>query len=90
MPSFDIRDNDDVIDRAAGLARGDSLHAARRFRAKVVEATQASHDALLGQAVDGLSTADRARVAAHICTIAVHDARSRFVPGRPSTSFAPS
>jgi len=70
MPSFDIRDNDDVIDRAAGLARGDSLHAARRFRAKVVEATQASHDALLGQAVDGLSTADRARVAAHICTIA--------------------
>ena len=42
----------DVIDLAAGLAPGDPLHAARRFRAKVVEATQASHDALLMQAVE--------------------------------------
>ncbi len=60
----------DVIDRAAGLAPGDPLHSARRFRAKVVEATQASHDALLQQPVDGLSTADRLRVAVHVCTIA--------------------
>ena len=60
----------DVIDRAAGLAPGDALHAARRFRAKVVEATQASHDALLHEPVDGLSTADRLRVAAHVCTLA--------------------
>lgn len=60
----------DVIDRAAGLAPGDALHAARRFRAKVVEATQASHDALLQQPVDGLPTEDRLRVAAHVCTIA--------------------
>ena len=67
----DERDQDiDVIDRAAGLAPGDPLHAARRFRAKVVEATQASHDALLQQPVDGLSTEDRVRVAAHVCTIA--------------------
>jgi uncharacterized protein YciW len=65
------RDQDiDVIDRAAGLAPGDPLHAARRFRAKVVEATQASHDALLQQPVDGVSTADRLRVARHVCTIA--------------------
>jgi uncharacterized protein YciW len=60
----------DVIDRAAGLAPGDPLHAARRFRAKVVEATQASHDALLREPVEGLSTADRLRVAAHVCKIA--------------------
>ena len=67
----DERNQDiDVIDRAAGLAPGDALHAARRFRAKVVEATQASHDALLQQPVDGLSTEDRVRVAAHVCTIA--------------------
>ena len=59
----------DVIDRAAGLAPGDPLHAARRFRAKIVEATQASHDALLQQPVHGLSSADRLRVAAHVCTI---------------------
>ena len=60
----------DVIDLAAGLAPGDPLHAARRFRAKVVDATQASHDALLMQPVAGLSTADRLRVAIHACTVA--------------------
>ena len=60
----------DVIDRAAGLALGDPLHAARRFRRKVVDASQASHDALLEQPVEGLSTADRLRVAEHVCSIA--------------------
>jgi len=69
MPPLDLPDTD-VIDRAAGLVPGDALYAARRFRAKVIEATQASHDALLEQPVDGLSTADRLRVAAHVCTIA--------------------
>jgi uncharacterized protein YciW len=69
MPPLDLPDTD-VIDRAAGLVPGDTLYAARRFRAKVIEATQASHDALLEQPVDGLSTADRLRVAAHVCTIA--------------------
>jgi uncharacterized peroxidase-related enzyme len=60
----------DVIDAAAGLAPGSPLHAARRFRATVVEATQASHDALLYEPVDGLSTADRLRVAVHCCEAA--------------------
>jgi uncharacterized protein YciW len=69
MPLVDVSEQD-VIDRAAGLAPGDPLHAARRFRAKVVEATQASHDALLQEPVDGLSTADRLRVAEHVCKIA--------------------
>jgi uncharacterized protein YciW len=63
-------ENRDVIDRAAGLAPGDSLHAARRFRAPVVAATQASHDALLNEPVEGLSSADRLRVAGHVCTLA--------------------
>jgi uncharacterized protein YciW len=67
MPSSD---RVDVIDRAAGLAPGDFLHATRRVRAKVVEASQASHDALLQQPVDGLSTADRLRVAVHVCASA--------------------
>jgi uncharacterized protein YciW len=65
-----VPDLPDVIDRAAGLAPGDPLHAARRFRAKVVEATEASHDALLAQQVEGLSTGDRLRVAVHVCTVA--------------------
>ena len=57
----------DVIDKAAGLAPGMALHAARRFRTTAIEATQASHDALLGEPVPGLSTADRLRVAVHCC-----------------------
>jgi uncharacterized protein YciW len=69
MPPLDLPDTD-VIDRAACLVPGDTLYAARRFRAKVIEATQASHDALLEQPVDGLSTADRLRVAAHVFTFA--------------------
>ena len=69
MPALDLLDND-VIDRVAGLVPGDALHSTRRFRAKVVEATQASHDALLEQPVGGLSTADRLRVAIHVCTLA--------------------
>jgi uncharacterized peroxidase-related enzyme len=60
----------DVIDAAAGLVPGSALHAARRFRTTVVEATQASHDALLYEPVDGLSTADRLRVAVHCCEAA--------------------
>ena len=60
----------DVIDQAVGLSPGDPLHAARRFRAKVVEASQASHDALLLLPVEGLSPADRLRVAAHVCHLA--------------------
>ncbi len=60
----------DVIDQAAGLALGDALHSTRRFRSKVVEATQASHDALLTLPVPGLSPADRLQVAAAVCDAA--------------------
>jgi len=67
MPA--LNENLDVIDAAAGLAPGDSLHAARRFRAPVVAASQASHDALLNEPVEGLSPADRLRVAVHVCTV---------------------
>jgi uncharacterized protein YciW len=70
MTATDSSSAIDVIDRAAGLPPGDPLHAARRFRAKVVEATQASHDALLHDPVRGLSTEDRLRVAAHVCRVA--------------------
>ena len=79
MPTQDT--SDDVIDRAAGLVPGDPLHAARRFRAKVVEATQASHDALLHDPVQGLSSEDRLRVAAHVCTIAGAASLARHYEG---------
>ncbi len=60
----------DVIDQAVGLNPGDALHDARRFRSKVVDASQASHDALLLQPVAGLSVADRLRVAVQACEAA--------------------
>lgn len=57
----------DAIDTAAALSPGQPLHATRRFRQTVVDSTQASHDALLFDPVDGLSTADRLRVAVACC-----------------------
>lgn len=57
----------DVIDTAAGLAPNSALHAARRLRQTVVQATQASHDALLLEPVPGLAPADRLRVAVACC-----------------------
>jgi len=84
----------DVIDRAAGLAPGDPLHAARRFREKVVQATQASHDALLQQPVDGVSSEDRLRVAVHVCTLARATTLARhyeeLLAGAPGRDAPPS
>jgi uncharacterized peroxidase-related enzyme len=60
----------DVIDTAAGLGPDAALQTARRFRSTVVEATQASHEALLYEPVPGLTTADRLRVALHCCEAA--------------------
>ncbi len=62
-----MNDTIDVIDAAAGLGPGMPLHAARRLRATAVQATQASHDALLREPVAGLTTADRLRVAVRAC-----------------------
>ena len=53
----------DVIDLAAGLAPGSRVHASRRFRSTALTHTQASHDALLFDPVEGLTSADRLRVA---------------------------
>jgi uncharacterized peroxidase-related enzyme len=60
----------DVIDTAAGLGPDAALQTARRFRSTVVDATQASHEALLYEPVPGLTTADRLRVAVHCCEAA--------------------
>ena len=60
----------DVIDRAAGLEPGSRAHAARRFRETAVTHTQASHDALLFEPVEGLPPADRLRVAVAVCEAA--------------------
>lgn len=85
----------DVIDTAAGLAADDPLFQARRFRAKVVDATQASHDALLDEPVPGLSRADRLRVAAHVCDAAAapelaRHYRARLQAGGLDTAAGPA
>ncbi len=60
----------DVIDTSAGLGADHPLYLARRFRKTVIEHTQASHDALLFEPVQGLQTADRLRVAVRCCDAA--------------------
>jgi uncharacterized peroxidase-related enzyme len=60
----------DVIDLAAGLAPGSRVHTARRFRSTALTHTQASHDALLFDPVEGLTSADRLRVAVAVCEAA--------------------
>lgn len=57
----------DVIDRAAGLEPGTRVYAARRFRETAITHTQASHDALLFEPVEDLTSADRLRVAVAVC-----------------------
>ncbi len=86
----------DVMDAAAGLVPGQALHAARHFRSTVVEHTQASHDALLLEAVAGLHTADRLRVAVHCCdtagasALAAHYRSLLAVPARAGEVPSPA
>lgn len=53
----------DTLDRVLGLAPGSVAYKARHQRAKVVDATQASEDLLLGAPIEGLSVEDRLLVA---------------------------
>jgi len=53
----------DTLDRVLGLAPGSVAYEARHQRAKVVDATQASEDLLLGAPIEGLSVEDRLLVA---------------------------
>ena len=53
----------DTLDRVLGLAPGSVAYDARHQRVKVVDATQASEDLLLGAPIEGLSIEDRLLVA---------------------------
>jgi uncharacterized protein YciW len=92
-PPNDI-DDSDVIDRAAGLAPGQRLFNARRYRSAVVAATQASHDAILLQPLPGLSVADRLRVAVHVCQASDADTLAQhyfeLLKAAPDATQAPS
>ncbi|CAM3447438.1 CMD domain-containing protein [Paracidovorax anthurii] len=72
----------DVVDQAASLAPGDALHALRRQRDKVVQATQGSHDGLLDPALAGPALAERLLAALHIARKAGSEALAAHYRGR--------
>lgn len=60
----------DIIDRVTGLAPDSTTHALRHQRAKVVEATQGSYDALFDPALGGLTLVERLLVALYASRLA--------------------
>ncbi len=59
----------DVIDQAVPLAAGDALHALRRQRPRIVDATQGSHAGMFSPAVAGVSVVERLLIALHACRL---------------------
>ena len=59
----------DVVDACVPLLPGQPTHAVRHSRAKVVAATQASHDGLFSPAVAGISVAERLAAALLACVL---------------------
>lgn len=70
-PTADIAD---VIDQVVPLAPGQSTHAARHQRTKVVAATQGSYDGLFSPAIEGISVVERLLVAFHTAVLSKDDA----------------
>lgn len=59
----------DVVDACVPLVPGQATHAVRHGRAKVVAATQASHDGLFSPAVQGISVHERLAAALLACAL---------------------
>lgn len=62
----------DLIDRMVPLAETAPLHALRHQRAKVVKATQQSHDALFSPGLEGVPLRERLLVAWYACCLTPH------------------
>ena len=84
----------DVVDACVPLAPGHPVHAVRHARAKVVAATQASHDGLLSTDVAGISVAERLAAAllacrlSHAPALAGHYAQRLRVEGPDGPAWA--
>ena len=63
----------DLIDAVVPLPAGHPVHAVRHERAKVVAATQASHDAMFAADLPGISLTERLLAALHACRLARAD-----------------
>ena len=57
----------DVIDQSVHLAPDDAVHALRRQRPKIVDATQGSYTAMFAPSVAGVTVAERLAIALHAC-----------------------
>lgn len=64
----------DVIDRMVPLPESDPLHAIRHQRAKVVNATQQSYDALLSPGLESVPLRERLLLAWYACRLTPHPA----------------
>lgn len=64
-PTTVLASSADVIDQAVPLASGHPLHALRRERPKIVDATQGSYEAMFAAGVQGISVVERLAVALH-------------------------
>ena len=70
MPNHEaLQNKPDTLDRLLELVPGSQTYEIRHQRTKVVDATQASEDLLLGGPVEGLSVSDRLLVALLACTL---------------------
>ena len=71
----------DLVDACVPLAPGQPTHAVRHGRAKVVSATQASHDGLFSLAVAGISLAERLAAALLACRLSQSPALAQHYRG---------
>jgi CMD domain protein len=78
----------DLIDRMVPLAENTPLHAVRHQRAKVVKATQQSHDALFSPGLGDVPLRERLLVAWYACTLTPHAGLAAHYRARLDT-YAP-
>ena len=65
LPPTDL----DVIDQSVPLAPDDAVHALRRRRPKIVDATQGSYTAMFAPSVAGVAVTERLAIALHACQV---------------------
>lgn len=84
-----VKQQTDTLDRLLELVPGSPTYEIRHQRTKVVDATQASEDLLLGAPIDGFSVVDRMYVALLACALTPSETLKNEYAKRLSTLGAP-
>jgi uncharacterized protein YciW len=84
-----LKQKSDTLDRLLDLVPSSRTYEVRHQRSKVVQATQASEDLLLGGPVEGLSVSDRLLVALLACALTPSQALKNEYASRLSTLGVP-